>query len=106
MYIIGDNLLSQFMKVAVKNTSIQDGQHLETLAFLLGYSYNENHIATDLFFPKQNGQAHKVDDEGIVMLHFKLFYCLLKVTSFVDAQAKNFFSCFFTCSKIVYFNRY
>ena len=57
--------------VAVKNVSTQDGQHLETLAFLLGYSDNDNLIATDLVFPKQRGQAHKVDDEGIVMLHFK-----------------------------------
>ena len=66
MYIIGDDLLTQFTKVAVKNTSIQDGQHLETLAFLLGYSANDNLIATDLVFPKQYGQAHKVDDEGIL----------------------------------------
>ena len=65
MYIIGDDLLSQFTKVAVKNTSIQDGQHVETLAFLLGYSANDNLIATDLIFPKQIGQAHKVDDQGM-----------------------------------------
>ena len=71
MYIIGEDLLTQFMKVAVKNTSIQDGQHLETLAFLLGYSENDNLIATDLIFPKQHGQASKVDDEGILILHFK-----------------------------------
>ena len=90
MYIIADDLLSQFTKVAVTNVSNHDGQHVETLSLLLGYSDNDNLIATDLVFPKQNGQAHKVDDEGIVMLHFKLFYCLLKVTSFVVAQAKNF----------------
>ena len=65
MYIIGDDLLSQFIKVAAKNISIQDGQHLETLAFLLGYSNNDNFIATDLIFPEQHGQAHKVDDQGI-----------------------------------------
>ena len=70
MYIIGDDLLSQFTKVAVKNTSIQDGQHVETLAFLLGYLDNDNLIATDIIFPKQHGQAHKVDDEGI-LLYFK-----------------------------------
>ena len=70
MYIIGDDLLSQFTRVAVKNTSIQDGQHLETLAFLLGYSSNDNLIATDLIFPKQHGQACKVDDEGILLLQF------------------------------------
>ena len=66
MYIIGDDLLSKFMKVAAKNTST-DGQHLETLAFLLGYSESDNLIATDLIFPKQHGQAHKVDDQGIIL---------------------------------------
>ena len=71
MYIIPDNLISQFMRVAVRNTSVEDEQHLETLAFLLGYSDNDNFIATDLIFPKQHGQAHKVDDEGILMLHLK-----------------------------------
>ena len=71
MYIIGDDLLSQFTKVAVKNTSIQDGKHLETLAFLLGYSDNDNFIATDLIFPKQHGQAHKVDDQGIMLYFLK-----------------------------------
>ena len=69
LYIIGDDLLPQFTKVAVKNVSIQDGQHVETGAFLLGYSDNDNLIVTDLVFPKQLGQAHKVDDEGILMLH-------------------------------------
>ena len=65
MYIISDDLISQFTRVAVKNTSMEDGQHLETLAFLLGHSECDNFIATDLIFPKQHGQAHKVDDEGI-----------------------------------------
>ena len=65
MYILWDNLLSQFMKVAVRNISTQDGQHLETLAFLLGYSENDNFIGTDLIFPNQHGQAHKVDDQGM-----------------------------------------
>ena len=69
MYIISDDLISQFVKVAGNNTSIQDGQHLETLAFLLGYSENDNLIATDLIFPKQEGQASNVDDQGKVMMH-------------------------------------
>ena len=74
MYIIADDLISQFMKIAGKNISIQDGQHVETLAFLLGYSENDNMIATDLIFPKQDGQAHKVDDLGKVMTRY---YCVL-----------------------------
>ena len=76
MYIIPDDLISQFMRTAAKNTSIEDGQHVETLAFLLGHSEFDNLIATDLIFPKQLGQAHRVDDEGVIlMLHLKLFYC-------------------------------
>ena len=77
MYIIGEDLLSQFMKVAGKNISIHDGQHLETLAFLLGYSENDNLIGTDLIFPKQHGQAHKVDDQGIFMQIAVLFLILM-----------------------------
>ena len=64
MYIIGSNLISQFVKVAGKNTSDQDGRHIETLAFLIGYTDIDNYIATDLIFPNQHGQAHKVDDQG------------------------------------------
>ena len=52
------------MNIASKNRS-QDG-HVETLAFLLGYFDNqvENFIATDLIFPSQHGQVHKVEDKG------------------------------------------
>ena len=71
MYLISDHLISQFMKVAAKNTSIEDGKHVETLAFLFGHSDSEcgNLIATHLIFPEQHGQANKVDDEGIVIIH-------------------------------------
>ena len=72
MYIIRDDLLSKFTEVAANNVSIQDGQHLETLAFLLGYSDNDNFIATDLIFPKQHGQAHKVDDQGMFGSYIKV----------------------------------
>ena len=63
MYIIGSDLISQFIKVSSSNTD-QDGLHVETLAFLVGYSKNDNYIATDLIFPSQHGQPHKVDDLG------------------------------------------
>ena len=99
MYIIGDDLLSQFTKVAVKNKSIQDGQHLETLAFLLGYSDNDNHIATDLVFPKQHGQAHKVDDEGILILY--CFIALKLIDRYTYQNQK-----IFHMSKMVLLNRY
>ena len=73
MYIIGSDLISQFIKVSSSNRG-QDGHHVETLAFLVGYSKNDNYIATDLIFPSQQGQPHKVDDLGkqiyIVSLDF------------------------------------
>ena len=63
MYIIGSDLISQFIKVSSSNRD-QNGHHVETLAFLVGYSKNDNYIATDLIFPSQHGQPHKVDDLG------------------------------------------
>ena len=70
MYLIGSDLISQFTKVAGKNSSEQDGCHIETLAFLLGYAHDGNLIATDLIFPNQHGQAHTVEDAGNSSLHF------------------------------------
>ena len=63
MYIIGSDLIPQFVKVSSKNID-QDGKHIETLAFLIGYFEKDNYIATDLIFPSQHGQPHKVDDLG------------------------------------------
>ena len=64
MNVIGSDLISQFVKIAATNSNQQG--HVETLAFLLGYFDNEvgNFIATDLIFPSQHGQAHKVEDKG------------------------------------------
>ena len=63
MYIIGSDLIPQFVKVSSKNIGA-DGKHVETLAFLIGYFEKDNYIATDLIFPSQLGQPHKVDDLG------------------------------------------
>ena len=65
MYIIGSNLISQFVRIAAKNISNHDGHHIETLAFLIGYADGQNYIATDLIFPNQHGEAHKVEDLGV-----------------------------------------
>ena len=64
MYIIGSDLIPQFVKVSSKNIGL-DGKHVETLAFLIGYFEKDNYIATDLIFPSQLGQPHKVDDLGM-----------------------------------------
>ena len=64
MYIIGSNLISQFVRIASSNFSTKDGCHIETLAFLIGYCDIDNYIATDLIFPNQHGEPHKVEDLG------------------------------------------
>ena len=63
MYIISSDLISEFVKVAGSNKD-QNGHHVETLAFLIGYFQDDNYIATNLVFPKQFGQAHRVEDQG------------------------------------------
>ena len=63
MYIIGSDLIPQFINVSSNNRG-KDGRHVETLAFLVGYFENDNYIGTDLIFPSQLGQPHKVDDLG------------------------------------------
>ena len=63
MYIIGSDLIPRFINVSSKNRD-KDGRHVETLAFLVGYFENDNYIGTDLIFPSQFGQPHKVDDLG------------------------------------------
>ena len=63
MYIISSDLISEFVKVSGSNRD-QNGHHVETLAFLIGYFQDDNYIATNLVFPKQFGQAHRVEDQG------------------------------------------
>ena len=63
MYIISSDLISEFVKVSGSNRD-QNGHHVETLAFLIGYFQDDNYIATNLVFPKQLGQAHRVEDQG------------------------------------------
>ena len=63
MYIIPEELLREFRKVSSNNRS-QDGRHVETLAYLIGYQSDGNLIGTDLVFPKQSGTSSHVDDIG------------------------------------------
>ena len=63
MYIISSDLVTEFVKVS-KNNKGQNGRHVETLAFLIGYFKDDNYIGTNLIFPKQHGQGHKVEDQG------------------------------------------
>ena len=67
MYIIPEELLREFLKVSSNNRSPQDGRHVETLAYLIGYQSDGNLIGTDLVFPKQSGTSSRVDDLGEYM---------------------------------------
>ena len=62
--IIQENFIEDFMKVAKHNLSVGDNLHVETLAYLLGYESEGNLIATELIFPKQEGSAVQVADQG------------------------------------------
>ena len=62
--IVQENFIEEFMKVAKHNLSVDDNLHIETLAYLLGYESEGNLIATELIFPKQEGSAVMVVDQG------------------------------------------
>ena len=63
MYLIPSETIKQFELVASENYS-SDGQHVETLAYLVGYKSNDNFIASHLIFPEQQGSCSSVDDKG------------------------------------------
>ena len=64
-YKIPKKALEKFIKVAKSNKSNDDGRHIETLAYLLGYEdQNGEIIATEMVFPNQNGTSILVIDEG------------------------------------------
>ena len=74
--IVQENFIEEFMKVAKHNLSVSDNLHVETLAYLLGYESEGNLIATELIFPKQEGSAVMVLDQGkftIIGLSFDVF---------------------------------
>ena len=63
-YEIPAILIEEFLKVSSNNISSKDNLHVETLAFLIGTSNEETATATHLIFPRQNGGASHVNDEG------------------------------------------
>ena len=63
-YKLPSSLISEFVEVSGSNFSSEDGKHVETLTFLLGYEENGIKIGTHLIFPKQLGLPGEVRDEG------------------------------------------
>ena len=77
MYIIPEQLKREFRKVSSNNRSPQDGRHVETLAYLIGYQSDGNLIGTDLVFPKQSATSSHVDDKGKYFCLFEFYDFLL-----------------------------
>ena len=61
---IPQELIGRFLEVA-SNNKAEDGRHIETLAYLIGYKQkNGTIVATELVFPAQKGSSIHVEDEG------------------------------------------
>ena len=67
MYIIPEELIREFRKVSANNFS-EEGGHVETLGFLVGYKQDDNLIGTNLIFPEQEATFSRVDDNGNYLL--------------------------------------
>ena len=63
MYTIHKEVLKKFHQVSARNR-LENGKHIETLAFLFGYKSDSNFIGTHLIFPEQEGTCSRVDDKG------------------------------------------
>ena len=63
MYLIPLEVIQHFGSVSGNNKS-DSGQHIETLAYLIGYKSNDDFIGTHLVFPEQEGRSDSVDDKG------------------------------------------
>ena len=63
-YSIPSDVIEKFSQVACHNRCSRTGNHIETLAYLVGHRNDNTLIATDLVFPTQVGTTTKVDDEG------------------------------------------
>jgi hypothetical protein len=63
MYLIPLEVIEKFGSVSAKNKS-DCGEHIETLAYLVGYKSNDDFIGTHLVFPEQEGTGDRVDDKG------------------------------------------
>ena len=57
-------IIPKFLEVANSNKSPEDGQHIETLAYLIGFEVNGTIQATELIFPRQQGSSVHVQDQG------------------------------------------
>ena len=61
---VPQEIIPKFLEVANSNNSPEDGLHIETLAYLLGFEDNGVLKATELIFPRQQGSSVHVEDQG------------------------------------------
>jgi hypothetical protein len=73
-YLIPEKITSEFLKIASANLSQDDGGHIETLAFLIGFSAGDTITGTHLIFPAQNGTSSVVNDLGKTTKKYKIYY--------------------------------
>ena len=81
MYNIPKEVLRKFHHVSARNR-LENGKHIETLAFLFGYKSESNFIGTHLIFPEQEGTCSRVDDKG-------KFFCILSTLCPTDIGPTN-----------------
>ena len=63
-YSIPQKLITSFLEHSVNNFSTHGGQHIETLAFLVGKKDGNEVEATDIIFPQQTGSSVLCEDMG------------------------------------------
>ena len=61
---VPQEIIPKFLEVANSNNSPEDGLHIETLAYLIGFEDNGTLKATELIFPRQQGSSVHVQDQG------------------------------------------
>ena len=62
-YFVSKNLICEFANVALSNFD-EHGNHVETLALLIGFENCNGFYSTELIFPTQKGTSFDVEDTG------------------------------------------
>ena len=65
-YIWPKEVITTFLYHAVNNHD-ENGNHIETLAFVSGRRDGDDIRATDIMFPQQEGSSVHVDDSGKIL---------------------------------------
>ena len=66
-YFWPQKVITTFLYHAVNNHD-ENGNHIETLAFVSGRRDGDDITATDIMFPQQEGSSVHVDDSGKILI--------------------------------------